>query len=112
RTLQGTPTSPQMVVAGGNEGAAQANPAGDAVQRGAAVYVAQGCQGCHGTPGGAAGELALRGGGQESAQAVRQGRRGMPAYGGAQLSDAELADLETYLTANGGSGGQAGERGG
>lgn len=110
RTLQGNPTQPPTASSGGNSGASQANPAGGAPQRGAAVYVAQGCQDCHGTPGAAVGELALRGGGQESAQAVRQGRRGMPAYGSAQLSDAELADLEAYLTAAPGSG--AGTSGG
>ncbi len=109
RTLQSAPPSSQTVATGGNEGVSQANSAGNAGQRGAAVYVAQGCQSCHGTPGATSGELALRGGGQESAQAVRQGRRGMPAYGSAQLSAAQLADLEAYLTGNGGSAGQTGE---
>lgn len=112
RTLQSNPAASQPDAAGGSEGEAQANPAGNAVQRGAAVYIAQGCQSCHGTPDAASGELALRGGGQESAQAVRRGRRGMPAYSSAQLSAAALADLEAYLTAVGGSGSPAGERGG
>lgn len=74
---------------------AAANPSGDAAQRGAAVYFAQGCQGCHGPIGNAPGNLSLRGRGETGA--IRRGRPGMPAYGPDQLSDAQLADLETYM---------------
>jgi mono/diheme cytochrome c family protein len=89
-----------------------ANPA----RRGAAVYFAQGCQSCHGPEGNAPGNLALRGGGREATQAVREGRRGMPAYDQTQISDSQLADLESYMNAlprRGGffDGGGAGEGG-
>jgi mono/diheme cytochrome c family protein len=80
------------------EEVALADPLGDDVHRGAAVYFAQGCASCHGATGGAPGELALRAGqARESSEAVRQGRPGMPRYDQAQVSDAELADLEAYL---------------
>jgi mono/diheme cytochrome c family protein len=39
---------------------AAADPNGDAAQRGASVYFAQGCQSCHGPVGDAPGNLALR----------------------------------------------------
>lgn len=81
------PTGEQLAVA---------NPQGDATQRGAAVYFAEGCHLCHGAVGNAPGELGLRRSG-EAAEAVRRGRRGMPAYGTAKLSDAELADLVAYM---------------
>ena len=81
-----TPTTLQL---------AAANPSGDAAQRGAAIYFAQGCQSCHGPIGDAPGNLALRGRGETGA--IRRGRSGMPAYGADQISDAQLADLEAYL---------------
>jgi mono/diheme cytochrome c family protein len=83
-----TPTSAQL---------AEANPFGDAVQRGAAVYFALSCEKCHGAIGNAPGQLGLRGGGAESLNAVRRGRAGMPAYSTTQLSDAQAADLAAYL---------------
>ena len=76
---------------------AVADPLGSPAQRGAAVYFAQACQSCHGPVGNAPGELGLRGGGREAPQAVRQGRPGMPIYGPAQLTDAQLNDLVAYL---------------
>ncbi len=72
-----------------------ANPAGDAVGRGAAVYFAQGCQSCHGAVGNAPGELGLRGSGETGA--IRRGRPGMPAYGTDMISNAQLADMEAYM---------------
>jgi len=75
----------------------RANPDGTAVERGAAVYFAQGCHTCHGPTGNAPGELALRRGGGETAEAIREGRRGMPAYSAGQISDADLADLIAYI---------------
>ena len=42
-----------------------ADPNGDAVERGAAAYFAQGCQSCHGQVGDAPGNLGLRGGGRD-----------------------------------------------
>lgn len=79
-----------------DEQLAVANPAGDATQRGAAIYFAQGCFLCHGAVGNSPGELRL-GGAREANEAVRKGKRGMPAYGTEKISEAELADLITYL---------------
>ncbi len=67
------------------------------VQRGAAVYFAQGCHTCHGAVGNAPGNLGLRGGGREASEAVRNGRQGMPAYDTTQISDAQMSDLAAYL---------------
>lgn len=75
---------------------AVANPAGDAVGRGAAVYFAQGCQSCHGAVGNAPGELGLRNT-REAQEAVRQGRQGMPHYDQNYISDAQLTDLVAYI---------------
>jgi mono/diheme cytochrome c family protein len=89
-----------------------ADPHGKAVQRGAAVYFAQGCQYCHGAVGNAPDGLGLRGG-REGTRAIREGRRGMPAYGTDLISDAELADLQAYMaTFNGGTGSSGAEAGG
>ncbi|HET9015778.1 MAG TPA: c-type cytochrome [Thermomicrobiaceae bacterium] len=85
---------------------AAANPRGSAVQRGAAVYFALGCQTCHGPTGNTPGELGLREGGREAARTIRDGRAGMPAYDQVMVSDAELTDLQAYLTTIG-----RGERG-
>lgn len=88
-----------------------ADPNGSAVQRGAAVYFAQGCQYCHGAVGKAPAGFGLRGGGGESARAIRGGRRGMPAYSSDVMSDAELADVEAYMATFGPGGGSSGEGG-
>jgi mono/diheme cytochrome c family protein len=70
----------------------------DPAARGAALYFAQGCNLCHGAVGEAPGNLGLsRGGGPEALRAIRQGRPGMPRYSTAQLSDAELGDLQAYM---------------
>ena len=81
-----------------------ADPRGDAPSRGAAQYFALDCAACHGPVGDAPGNLRLRGGG-EMAQAIRGGRRGMPAYGTDVLSDAQLSDLAAYVSATAGAGG-------
>ncbi len=83
-----SPTAEQLAVA---------NPQGDAVGRGAAVYFANGCDLCHGAVGNGSGELGLRGGGREANEAVRRGRRGMPHYNTDQISDAQLSDLVAYM---------------
>lgn len=83
-----TPTSEQLAVA---------SPSGSAAERGAAVYFAAGCHTCHGAVGNAPGELGLFGA-REVDEAVRQGRRGMPAYSPDQISDADLADLAAYMS--------------
>jgi mono/diheme cytochrome c family protein len=85
-----------------------ADPNGSAVNRGAAVYFAQGCQYCHGAVGKAPAGFGLRGGGGESAGAIRGGRRGMPAYSNNVMSDAELSDLEAYMATFGLGGGSSG----
>lgn len=72
-----------------------ADIAGPASGRGAAVYFAQGCAGCHGPRGDAPGELAL--GARLDARSVREGGRGMPRYPVERLSDAELTDLSAYV---------------
>jgi mono/diheme cytochrome c family protein len=74
---------------------ALADPKGDAVARGAAIYFAQGCALCHAANGEAPGSLFIRG--RIETEIVRRGERGMPAYGKDQISDAELKDLEAYL---------------
>ena len=75
---------------------AAADPAASRQTRGAAVYFAMGCHLCHGPEGDAPGDLALRG--RIETDIVRTGSdRGMPAYGKGLITDAELADLETYL---------------
>ena len=84
------PTQAQLAVA---------DPHGDAVARGAAVYFAQGCQLCHGAVGNAPGELALR---EAETDAIRRGRAGMPAYGTGSISQAQLSDLVAYLRTFGG----------
>ena len=82
------PTAEQLAVA---------NPHGDAIQRGAAVYFANGCNLCHGAVGNAPGELGLQGGGREANETVRRGRRGMPHYDTNQISDTQLSDLVAYM---------------
>jgi mono/diheme cytochrome c family protein len=84
-----TPTGEQLAIA---------DPHGDAVHQGAAVYFAQGCQTCHGAIGDAPGDLRLRGGEREGAEAVRRGRPGMPTYGTQQISEADLNNLIAYLS--------------
>ena len=75
---------------------AAADPAGSRQTRGAAIYFALGCHLCHGPEGDAPGDLSIRG--RIETEIVRKGDdRGMPAYGKDVISDAELADLETYL---------------
>ncbi|MFN8484989.1 MAG: c-type cytochrome [Anaerolineae bacterium] len=81
------PTTEQLAVA---------NPAGDTVGRGAAVYFGQGCYLCHGAIGNAPGNLALRNS-REAQDAVRQGRRGMPHYGQDYITDAQLNDVVAYI---------------
>ncbi|HEY7623730.1 MAG TPA: c-type cytochrome [Candidatus Limnocylindria bacterium] len=73
-----------------------ADPAGDRMARGAAIYFAQGCHLCHGAEGDAPGDLSIRG--RVETEIVRKGdERGMPRYGSDRISDAELADLEAYM---------------
>ena len=87
-----------------------ADPNGDSVARGAAVYFAQGCQTCHGAVGEAPANLGLRGGGETGA--IRRGRPGMPAYRTDRISDSQLTDLQAYMRTFGGSRGRGagGER--
>ena len=92
-----------------------ADPNGNAGQRGAAAYFAQGCQSCHGPVGDAPGNLALRGGAETGA--IRRGRPGMPAYGPDRITDTQLADLQAYMRTFAGSrgrepGGDREQRGG
>ncbi len=86
-----------------------ADPNGDAAQRGAAVYFAQGCQTCHGAVGDAPGNLALRGEGETGA--IRRGRPGMPAYGQDRISNSQLTDLQAYMRTFAGSRGRGSDGG-
>lgn len=75
---------------------AAADPTGSRQTRGAAIYFALGCHLCHGPEGNAPGDLSIRG--RIETEIVRRGSdRGMPSYGKDVISDAELADLESYL---------------
>lgn len=75
---------------------AAADPSASRQTRGAAIYFALGCHLCHGPDGDAPGDLSILG--RIETEIVRRGSdRGMPAYGKDLISDAELADLETYL---------------
>ena len=85
-----------------------ANPHGTAAQRGAAVYFAQGCQYCHGAVGKAPSGLGLHGNGGESTRAIREGRRGMPAYGPDAITESDLSDLQAYMGTFDSSGGLGG----
>lgn len=82
-----TPTAEQFAVA---------DPAGDPVGRGAAVFFGQGCYLCHGAVGNAPGDLALRNS-REAQEAVREGRQGMPHYGKDAISDTQLNDVVAYI---------------
>jgi mono/diheme cytochrome c family protein len=95
RALQRGGTAAIDVPAATANDLALADPKGDAVARGAAIYFAQGCALCHAANGEAPGSLFIRG--RIETEVVRRGERGMPAYGKDRISDAELKDLETYL---------------
>jgi len=102
RQLQSGGASPVNIEPPTSAQLALADPTGDQVHRGAAIYFAQGCQYCHGAVGGAPGELALRG--RSEIEAVRSGRPGMPAYPATAITAAELADLRAYLATFAGGG--------
>ena len=96
RQLQQEPVAALAMPPPTMEQLAEANPQGDAEQRGAAVYFAQGCQSCHGAIGNAPGGLGL-GGGRGVQDAVRGGRLGMPAYAPGQITDTQMSDLVAYM---------------
>jgi mono/diheme cytochrome c family protein len=112
RTLQrGTQTQISFVVPTPTaEQLALADPSvDDPVHRGATIYFGQGCASCHGATGNGPGEMALRGfQARETAEAVRQGRRGMPRYGPDQISDSQISDLAAYIGTFGGAPGRPG----
>jgi mono/diheme cytochrome c family protein len=72
---------------------------GDAVTRGASLFLTEGCFGCHG--------LAAQGGAVAKpiagvdrallAQRIREGTPGMPQFALAGLTDDQLADISAYL---------------
>ncbi len=81
-----TPTTEQLSVA-------DLTPGGDA-QRGAAVFSAAGCGGCH-VP---VGPLSIYPGNDSIAQAVRNGRpQGMPCFTTMTISDDALRDLQASI---------------
>jgi mono/diheme cytochrome c family protein len=73
--------------------------AGDAVARGARLFVTEGCVGCHALAGqGGAVAKAIAGADVALiAQRVRQGTPGMPPFAMDGLTDDQLADIATYL---------------
>ncbi len=83
--------APGSVTAISNE-----KPGEGVIQSGKAVYD-KFCNGCH--PNGRAGVgPALIGLSEETVKApVRQGKGGMPAFGAAQISDAQMTELLAYL---------------
>ena len=96
RTLQRGSASALAIPEPTSEQLGAADPAVSRQARGAAIYFAQGCHLCHGPEGDAPGDLSIRG--RIETDIVRRGdERGMPAYGKDLISDADLADLETYL---------------
>jgi mono/diheme cytochrome c family protein len=78
---------------------AQAVTSGDAVTRGAALFVTEGCVGCHalGGQGGAVAKPIAGVDEQLLAQRVRQGLNGMPQFSTVGLTDQQLADIGAYL---------------
>lgn len=71
----------------------------DAVTRGAALFLTEGCFGCHGLAG-QGGAVAKPIAGVDRAllaKRVREGTSGMPRFSLAGLSDEQLADLSAYL---------------
>lgn len=74
-----------------------ADPRGTQAQRGAALYFAQGCQGCHGAVGDDSNPLAQQDI-SEAADVIRKGQPGMPAFGN-KLSEAQIADIVAFLNA-------------
>lgn len=72
-----------------------ADPHGDTIARGAAVYFAQGCVLCHGANGDAPDGLGLRG--RVGTQVVRGGQPGMPVFGRDRIPDEDLGPLEAFL---------------
>jgi mono/diheme cytochrome c family protein len=97
RTLaEDTRRGAQMPPAFTDEQLVSADPSGDAVARGSAIYFAQGCALCHGAIGNGTGTLQLLSS-RGAEEAVRKGRRGMPKYDITKISQAELTDLIEYL---------------
>ena len=95
RSLQAS-TSRAIDVPGTTAGQLEAaDPRGESVARGAAIYFAQGCVLCHGANGDAPDGLGLRG--RVGTQVVRGGQPGMPVFGRDRIPDAQLADLEAFL---------------
>ena len=96
RALQRGRAEPIPIPAPAERHLAQADPQGDSVARGAAVYYAQGCHRCHGPEADAPGQLSIRG--RIDVGVVRIGDpAGMPRFGVERISAAELADLEAFL---------------
>jgi mono/diheme cytochrome c family protein len=96
RALQRGGTTALSIPAPSSAQLLAADPTQGRQTRGAAIYYALGCHLCHGPEGDAPGELSIRG--RIETEIVRRGSdRGMPAYSRDMVSDADLADLETYL---------------
>ena len=82
----GTPT--------GQQATAAKVPTGGDAQRGAVLFRAEGCVGCHGS---APGQVTLSPQNTMITQAVRLGRPGMPCFSTSALPNAGLADIIAYI---------------
>jgi len=96
RQLQQGQPDPIAVPTPNADQLALADPKGDAVHRGAALFLTEGCAGCHGPANDAPDELQLQ---DISAlmQTLREGRPGMPVFSPERLSDKDVEDILAYL---------------
>ncbi|WP_448575029.1 c-type cytochrome [Thermomicrobium sp.] len=77
---------------------ARADPTGNAVARGAALFVALGCSNCHGIGGNAPGRLQLRATDRRAVRTIREGTdEGMPAYPVSLLSEPDLQAVLAHI---------------
>jgi mono/diheme cytochrome c family protein len=80
-----TPSAPQVIFS-------QVPPGGDAT-RGAELFTAMGCSGCH-QPSGA---LSINPANDAVARVLREGQPGMPCFSPNLLSDAQIQDIRAYI---------------
>jgi cytochrome c553 len=81
------------------EGLSRSVPGGDAVTRGAALFVTEGCVGCHalGAQGGAVAKPIAGVDQVLLTTKVRTGTAGMPPFSAAGLTDQQIEDIGAYL---------------
>jgi len=81
------------------DGLSVAIASGDPVQRGASLFITEGCVGCHalGAQGGAVAKPVAGADSQLLTQRVRGGTAGMPKFSTTGLTDEQLTDIAAYL---------------